>query len=97
MLWLSRRYEGLPHARQAIRNRFEILFMGNGGAAEMLLIEQIHAPLVSTLWMRLPDTRFGSAFPELNAADAADLPQSAVLLVGHKEEFETLFEHGREN
>jgi hypothetical protein len=97
MLWLNRRYEGSPHSREAIQNRFETLFMGNGGAAEMLLIEQFHTPLVSTLWIRLPDTRFRSAFPELNEADEADLPRKAALLTGHNEEFEKLFEYGQEN
>jgi hypothetical protein len=58
MLWLNRRYEGSPMARNAIQNRFETLFMAHGGPPEMLLIEQAHMPGVSTLWLRLADELF---------------------------------------
>jgi hypothetical protein len=93
MQWYKRRYENSPMAETAILNRFETLFMADGGPPAMLLIAQEHAPTVSTLWLRLPDERLRSAFPELAAADESDLPKKAVLLAGHNAEFEKLFEY----
>ena len=97
MLWFKRRYENSPLASGAILNRFEVLFTANGGPPAMLLIEQVHAPQVSTLWLRLPDERLRSAFPELAQGDEADLPKKAMLLGGHSSEFENLFEYGEES
>jgi len=96
MLWFKRRYENSPLVQAAIQNRFEVLFNANGSPPAMLLIEQVHEPQVSTLWLRLSDERLRSAFPELAEGDEADLPKKALLLAGHNTEFENLFEYGEE-
>jgi len=92
MLWFKKRFEGSPVIQDTIQNRFETIFNANGAPPEMLLIEQPIITGVSVFWLRLPDTRFRSAFPELEEADPSALPKRAVLLVGHPSEFEKLFE-----
>ena len=96
MIWIKRHFEGRPWTESAIFNTFETLFMASGGPKAMLLIEQEHAPLVSTLWIRLPNAALQSAFDGFELADQAQLPQKAILLIGHNDEFETLFRYGRE-
>ncbi len=93
MPWLKRRYEGSPRHRAAIQNRFEVLWAANGSPPEMLMVEQVHEPDVSTLWLRLP-VRLVSAFPELEPAAETDLPVNARLLVGYPGQFEALFRYG---
>lgn len=63
----------------------------------MLLVKQVHGSLVWTLWLRLPDERLRSAFPELAPGRETDLLKKAVLLVGHNAEFEAPFEYGEES
>lgn len=94
MPWHKRHYQNSPLQQAAILNRFEALFAANGSPPGMLLIEQVHAPLISTLWLRLPDDRLLSAFPEFAPGDEANLPKKAALLCGHNAEFEKLFEYG---
>jgi hypothetical protein len=94
MLWYSCHLEGRPLLQNAIQNRFETIFTAAGEPREMLLIEQAHSAAVSTLWMRLPDAKFASAFSEFELGDESNLPREAALLIGHNPEFEKLFEFG---
>ncbi|MGB8365025.1 MAG: hypothetical protein ACLQUZ_18975 [Rhizomicrobium sp.] len=97
MPWYSCHLESRPALETTIQNRFETIFKAAGGPSEMLLVCQSHHPRVSTLWLRLPDEKYRSAFPEFNEADEGKLPKKAMLLIGDNAEFERLFKYGRED
>jgi hypothetical protein len=80
----------------AIQNRFEATFIAAGGPPEMLLVDHLHRSRASTLWMRLPDTKYLTAFQEFYPGDDSELPKRAILLVGHNAEFAKSFEYGTE-
>ena len=91
MIWLTKPFENSPHMKAAIQNRFAVLFATQGSPESMLLVEENHAPHLSTIWLRLPDERLRSSFGELDEGDERHLPKSATLLIGHAGEFEKLF------
>jgi hypothetical protein len=95
MPWYQCRLEGRPKLHNAIQDRFALIVTSSGAPPEMLLVEQEHTVGVSTLWMRLPDTKYLSAFPEFKSGDESKLPKNAALLVGHNPEFEKLFDYGQ--
>ena len=66
--------------------------MALGGPARMMLVEEVHQRLNSTLWVWLPEAHLSDAFPEFEPADAASLPRKAILLAGNKSSFEKQFE-----
>ena len=79
----------------AVQNRFLVLYMATGGR-EMLMVEQVHRPTESTVWMHLPDERFESAFPEFQRDDEKGLPKKAGLLVGDHNRFLQQFKFGQD-
>jgi hypothetical protein len=91
MPWYKRFYGGSPWAETSVQAACETLYAASGAPAEILLIEQVHAPLVSTLWLRLPNQAIFSGFPGFELWDETQFPKQAVLLVGDKAEFEKLF------
>jgi hypothetical protein len=91
MPWYKRFYGGSPWAETAIQVQFETLYRASGSPADMMMIEQVHAPLVSTLWLRLPNEAIFSGFSDFSLGDEIEFPKQAVLLVGDKTEFEKLF------
>ncbi len=96
MPWFKHTFKDRALQENAIQNRFEAIFMAAGGPPSMLLIEQAHQPGVSTHWLRLPDAKFVSAFPDFSPAEESELPKKAILLIGHNAEFEKLFEYGQD-
>jgi hypothetical protein len=93
MIWMKRHYE-TTWANTTLLDDFEKLFMALKGPASMLMIEEEHAPLDSTVWMRLPNSALAAAFPGFEEASSAGLPKKAILLAGHTGEFEKLFNYG---
>lgn len=90
MVWLRKRF-GTTWATTSLMDDFEKLFMGLKGPCEMLMIEQEHAPLISTVWIRLPSSAHAKIFPGFEQVSEVELPKSAILLAGHNSEFEKLF------
>ncbi|HWF63944.1 MAG TPA: hypothetical protein VN685_04965 [Rhizomicrobium sp.] len=71
---------------------FVQVFMAYGGPPSMMLIEEPHGPLESTLFVWLPEAHLLDAFPGFVAADGGALPKAAILLAGNKARFEADFE-----
>ena len=71
---------------------FVQLFMAYGGPPSMMLIEDPHGPLESTLWVWLPEAHLLDAFPGFAAANAGELPKAAILLAGNRTRFERDFQ-----
>ena len=92
MSWHKRRYQGSPLQRATIQNRFDVLWNAHGSPPEMLMVEEVHGPDVSTLWLRLPD-RLASAFPELELSSDAQLPARMRLIAGYPQQFEAIFQY----
>jgi hypothetical protein len=77
-------------AATSVLDDFVQVFMAYGGPPPMMLIEEPHGPLESTLWVWLPEAHLIDAFPGFAAVDAA--PKAAILLAGNKARFEAGFE-----
>jgi hypothetical protein len=93
MAWYKKHFP-TTWAAGTVLDDFVQVFMGLGGPARMMLIEEVHKPLDSTLWLWLPEAHLLDAFPGFEIADAAGLPKKAILLAGNKSSFEKQFEHG---
>lgn len=76
-------------AATSVLDDFVQIFMAYGGPPQMMLIEDPHGPLESTLWMWLPEAHLLDAFPGFSAADG--LPRAAILLAGNRSRFEENF------
>jgi len=63
-------------AASSVLDDFVQLFMAYGGPPPMMLIEDPHGPLESTLWVWLPEAHLLDAFPGFVAADAGGLPKA---------------------
>lgn len=59
----------------------------------MLLVKAKHGAGAPTLWLRLPNANFRSAFKEFEDWDGTALPRRAKFMIGHKAEFEIFFEY----
>ena len=94
MVWIKRRYDKESWSSTQLMERVEQEFMTLGGPKEMLMIEETHEPLVSTIWIRHPNEVLAAAYDGFENADPADLPKQAILLIGHNSEFEKQFEYG---
>lgn len=77
-------------AATSVLDDFVQVFMAYGGPPSMMLIEEPHGPLESTLWVWLPEAHLLDAFPGFVAAGG--LPKAAILLSGNKSRFEADFE-----
>lgn len=93
MAWYKKHFP-TTWAATSVLDDFVQVFMALGGPARMMLIEEVHKPLNSTLWIWLPEAHLAEAFPAFEIADAAVLPKKAILLAGNKSSFEKQFEHG---
>lgn len=93
MAWYKKHFP-TTWAATSVLDDFVQVFMALGGPARMMLIEEVHKPLNSTLWIWLPEAHLADAFPAFEAADASGLPKKAILLAGNKSSFEKQFEHG---
>jgi len=76
-------------AATSVLDDFVQVFMAYGGPPPMMLIEEPHGPLESTLWVWLPEAHLLDAFPGFEAADA--VPKAAILLAGNRTRFEADF------
>ncbi len=79
-------------AATSVLDDFVQVFMAYGGPASMMLIEEPHGPLESTLWVWLPEAHLIDAFPGFAAAEDGGLPKAAILLAGNRARFEADFE-----
>ncbi len=79
-------------AATSVLDDFVQVFMAYGGPPPMMLIEDPHGPLESTLWVWLPEADLLDAFPGFSAADAGGLPKAAILLAGNRARFERDFD-----
>jgi len=78
-------------AATSVLDDFVQVFMAYGGPPPMMLIEEPHGSLESTLWMWLPEAHLLDAFPGFEAADGGGLPKAAILLAGNRTRFEADF------
>ena len=93
MAWYKKHFP-TTWAATSVLDDFVQVFMALGGPARMMLIEDVHKPLNSTLWIWLPEAHLADAFPAFEIADPVGLPKKAILLAGNKSSFEKQFEHG---
>lgn len=93
MGWYKRHFP-TTWAATTVLDDFVQLFMALGGPAQMMMVEEVHHRLNSTLWIWLPEAHLSDAFPGFQAADEAGLPKRAILLAGNKSRFEKQFEPG---
>ena len=77
-------------AATSVLDDFVQVFMAYGGPPQMMLIEDPHGPLESTLFVWLPEAHLLDAFPGFKAADA--VPKAAILLAGNRTRFERDFQ-----
>jgi hypothetical protein len=91
LAWHKKHY-ATTWAATTVLDDFVQVFMALGGPARMMLIEEVHKPLDSTLWVWLPEAHLADAFPGFTPADAAGLPRAAILLAGNRIHFEANFE-----
>ena len=91
MAWYKKHFP-TTWAASTVLDDFVQLFMALGGPARMMLVEEVHQRLNSTLWVWLPEAHLSDAFPGFEIADAARLPRKAILLAGNKSSFEKQFE-----
>ena len=89
MAWYRKHFP-TTWAATSVLDDFVQVFIAYGGPPRMMLIEEVHKPLDSTLWVWLPEAHLLEAFPGFEAA--ADLPKAAILLAGNKSRFEADFE-----
>ena len=94
MVWIRRRYSEKTWATTPLFDQFERHFMMLGGPKEMLMVEEQHAPLDSTIWIRLPGGAHAAAYSGFEEPSSQSLPKLAILLIGHNAEFEKQFEYG---
>lgn len=94
MIWIRKRYIGETWAATPLFSTFEKHFMALGGPPSMLMIEQDHDPLDSTIWIRLPSKSEAGPYLGFEEAPSDQLPKQAILLIGHNAEFEKLFAYG---
>ena len=95
MIWIRRRYSSdQPWTTTPIMRQVQKHFMAMGGPTSMLMIEENHGPLDSTIWIRLPDKKPAALYPDFEVAPEDQLPGKAVLLIGNGDEFEKLFKFG---
>jgi hypothetical protein len=86
-----RRHFPTTWAATSVLDDFVQVFMAYGGPPRMMLIEDPHGPLESTLFAWLPEAHLLDAFPGFAAADAGELPKAAILLAGNRARFEQDF------
>jgi len=90
--WYKKRFEGVPLAKDAIQNAFKQLLISKAEPVGMLLIEEVHTPTGSTLWVRLPAPRHPSAFTGFIPADETALPKTPKFLLGSRAAFDKQFD-----
>jgi hypothetical protein len=90
MAWYRRHFP-TTWAATSVLDDFVQVFMAYGGPPSMMLIEDPHGPLESTLWVWLPEAHLLDAFPGFAAADESGLPKAAILLAGNRARFEQDF------
>jgi len=93
MGWYKRHFP-TTWAATTVLDDFVQVFMALGGPARMMMVEEVHQRLNSTLWIWLPEANLCDAFPGFQLADASGLPKKAILLAGNKSSFEKQFAHG---
>ena len=93
MAWYKKHFP-TTWAATTVLDDFVQIFMALGGPARMMMVEEVHQRLNSTLWIWLPEAHLLDAFPGFQSADAAGLPRTAILLAGNKSSFEKQFAHG---
>lgn len=93
MPWYRRRFEDKPQREAAVFKRFETIFFASDAPEGMLFVKERHGSGASTLWLRLPDAKFRSAFKDFEDRNGAELPRRAIFMIGHKAQFESLFEY----
>lgn len=91
MAWYKKHFPE-TWAATSVLDDFVQVFMAYGGPPSMMLIEDPHGPVESTLWVWLPEAHLLDAFPGFAAADERDLPRATILLAGNKARFEAGFE-----
>jgi hypothetical protein len=79
-------------AGTSVLDDFVQVFMAYGGPPPMMLIEDPHGPLESTLWMWLPEAHLLDAFPGFVTVEGQALPKAAILLAGNRSRFDADFE-----
>lgn len=90
MAWYKKHFPE-TWAATSVLDDFVQVFMAYGGPPPMMLIEEPHGPLESTLWAWLPETHLLDAFPGFETADANGLPKAAILLAGNRTRFDADF------
>ncbi len=90
MSWYKKHYPQ-TWAATSVLDDFVQVFMAYGGPPPMMLIEDPHGPLESTLWVWLPEAHLIDAFPGFAPADEGSLPKAAILLAGNRARFEADF------
>lgn len=86
MAWYKKHFP-TTWAETTVLDDFVQIFMALGGPVRMMMIEDIHAPLNSTLWIWLPEDHLADAFPDFEPADAGRLPKHPTLLAGNQKRF----------
>jgi hypothetical protein len=93
MIWFRRRFSSKAWADSPIMELFEEHFRDAGAPISMLMIEEHHTPLDSTIWIRLAQKTQATAYPGFEEAPADQLPAKAEFLIGQDNEFERLFSY----
>jgi hypothetical protein len=88
-MWVKRHFP-TTWATGNVLDDFVQLFMALGGPPKMMLVEDIHAPRNSTLYIWLPQADLLDAFPGFVAADSP--PKTVILLAGNRTSFAAAFE-----
>jgi len=88
LAWYKKRFPE-TWAATSVLDDFVQVFMAYGGPPPMMLIEEPHGPLESTLFVWLPEADLIDAFPGFEAADT--LPKAAILLAGNRTRFDADF------
>ena len=89
MAWYKKHFAE-TWAATSVLDDFVQVFMAYGGPPQMMLIEDPHGPLESTLFVWLPEEHLLDAFPGFVVADA--VPEAAILLAGSRTRFERDFQ-----
>lgn len=89
MIWLQRRFSKENWAHTDLMERVERLQMMY--PREFMMVEEEHAVLDSTIWVRLPTEQLTSLFPGFTPTSAPELAKRPILLAAENNEFEAVF------
>jgi hypothetical protein len=87
-VWVKKRFP-TTWAATSVLDDFVQVFMGLGGPARMMLVEEAHTRLDTTLWISLPKDDVLDAFPGFVSGGTP--PAGVTLLAGNKTSFAKLF------